>query len=188
MTNNTPQQPNVFGFEALVNRLYAFVDALAPSKRKTYGLGWLGIAVLFAVAASVPLGDNLRWVSASVGWPAGIIVFALVLSVFRVTRLKDLSILNYKTTTPPRKRVPVVMIGLVLIAIVLISTSSFLPLGVGGTIIIFSALLAYQVIRRTPEELALAAQGLPDPRELPEDEDEEYIYDDEDNEEEQRTK
>lgn len=173
MSNNQPRQTNSFGFEALLNRLYTFVDNLEPSKRKSYGIGWLVIAILLAGVASVPLGDNLRWVAAVVGWPAGVILFALALSLVRTTSIKNWGIFSYKERVPPKKRVSAVIIGLVIVAILLISVSRYAPLGVGGTVMIFAALLAYQIIRRTPEELALAAQGIPDPREFDEEEEEE---------------
>jgi cobalamin synthase len=168
MTTPITPQPNPWGYDMLIHRLYAFVDSLNTSRRKTYGISWLVIAVLLATAASLPLPDGLRWVSVLVGWPAGVIAFALALALVHGTDLKNNSIFEYKERVPPKKRVSAVIIGLVVVAAILISTSSFLPSGVGGVIIIFSALLAYNVIRRTPEEMALAAQGLPDPREIPE--------------------
>lgn len=173
MTNNQVQQVNPWGFQALTDRLYAFVDSLNSSKRKTYGFTWLAIAIVLAVVASLPLPGSLRWVSAIVGWPSGVILFALTLAVIHGTSLKDTSLFHYKDRVPPRRRVPVVIIGLILVAVLLIATSSFIPTGVGGTIIIYAALSAYNIIRRTREELALAAQGLPDPREIPEDDEEE---------------
>lgn len=173
MTNNIPDQTNPWGFEALTNKLYEFADSLEGKRKTSYGIAWLIIAIILIVVASLPLGEGLRIVSVIVGWPAGVILFALILSTIHSTKLHDLEIFRYKEVAPPKKRVSAVVIGLVFVAALLIATAAYVPVGLGGTIMILSALAAYNIIRRTKEELALAAAGLPDPRELPDDEDEE---------------
>ena len=171
-SNQKEQTVNVWSVESLTQRLYDFVDSLSDAKRKSYGIAWLVIAVVLMVVASIPLDASLRWVSVLVGWPAGVILFCLGLSLVHTSSLKDTELFRYKERVPPKKRVPAVILGLIVVAVILITTSAFIPLGVGGTLMIFAALTAYNVIRRTKEEILLASQGLPDPRELPEEEEE----------------
>lgn len=173
MTNDKTEQINPWGFEALTNKIYDFTDSLEEKKQISYGAAWLAIAIILMVIASIPIGENLRIVSVIVGWPAGVILFALSLAIVHATKLRDLPIFDYKITTPPKKRATTVTIGLIIVAALLIATSAYVPVGVGGTVMIFSALTAYNIIRRTKEELALAAAGLPDPRELSDEDEEE---------------
>jgi uncharacterized membrane protein len=133
-----------------------------------YGIGWFAIAAVLITVASLPLGDGLRWVSAIVGSPAGVIIFLLFIGIIHSTRLNDMMFFRIKETTPPRKRVPLVVVGLIIIAGTLIAGGGAVPIGVGGSIVVAISLGAYNIIRRSPEELAWAARGLPDPREIEE--------------------
>jgi len=168
MSTVQPQQTNPWGFESLLTRFYDFIDSMTPSKRKVYGFGWLAIAAVLMAIASLPLGDGLRWVSAIVGSPSGVILFLLAVAVIHSTSLNEMSLFKIKQNIPPRKRVPLVAVGLIVVAATLIASSSVIPIGVGGSIVVAIALGSYNIIRRSPEELRWAAQGLPDPREIEE--------------------
>lgn len=164
--NNDQPQQFLFGLETLTQRLYDYVDTLSSSKRKTRGAVWLGIALVFIIVASLPLPDFLFWLSPIIGLPAGIILFAFILSLLRVTRAKDWKLVKIKEWAVPRKRVTYVIIGVILFATFLIFSSTWLPQGVGGALTIVVALSSYNIVRRTPYELELAAKGIPDPRDF----------------------
>lgn len=164
---------NPLDVEPVMTRFYDFVDGIAPEKRKLYLFGWLGIAVALIVAASIPLGQSLRWVSATVGFPAGVILFMAALALIHTTRLKNASIFRLKEFVPPSRRVVLVIIGGVILIALLFMSSTWMPFGVGGALVIVGALTAFNTIRRSPTELELARQGIPDPRELDFDDDDE---------------
>lgn len=166
MTNIQPT--NQYGFDALMDRFYSFVNNLSAGQRKGYLIGWSLVSLVLIVGASLPLGADLRWISAVVGSPAGVIVFLILAGVVETTNLKNSALFQFKENNPPRRRVSVVLFGLALVAVALIASSPILPLGVGGTIVIVVALTSYNIIRRTPDEILLAQQGLPDPREIEE--------------------
>jgi hypothetical protein len=181
-TENVNENPNSWGFEALTVRLRNFVDSLEPSKRKTYWFIWLAIAAVLIVASSLPLPDNLNFIRPVVGTPAGLIVFALGLSIVYGTKIGEWNLFNYKEEVIPKKRVTPVLIGLTIVAALLIVAGSWMPVGVGGSIMVAAALTAYNIIRRTPYEIELAMKGIPDPREyeLEEEEEQEYYSEEED--------
>lgn len=178
-TESVNENPSTWGFEALTTRLHNFVDSLDSSKRTLYWFIWLFIAAVLIVAASLPLPDALGWIRPIVGTPAGIIVFALGLSLIYGTTLGELNIFSYKDNVIPRRRVTPVLIGLTIVAAILIAVGSWLPPGIGGSIMVASALAAYNIIRRTPYEIELATKGIPDPREYEAEEAEEAEYYDE---------
>lgn len=160
------QPQSQWGFDALMERFYLFVNELSSTQKKTYLIGWSLVSIVLIVGASLPLGADLRWVSAIVGSPAGVIVFLILAGVVETTNLKDSNIFKFKQNNPPKRRVSIVAFCLAVLGVGLIAVSSFLPLGVGGTIVVVAALTSYNIIRRTPEEIALAQQGIPDPREI----------------------
>lgn len=180
MTDSKPREKdtrpvwNPLDVDPLMTRFYNFVDGVAPSKRRAYLLGWVALAVVLCVAASIPLDSSLRWVSATIGFPAGIILFAAALAVIHTTRVGDASVFRLKETVPPSRRVVYVIIGAVILAALLFMASPWMPFGVGGAIVIIAALTAFNTLRRSPEELELARQGIPDPRELELDDDEDF--------------
>jgi hypothetical protein len=175
-TENINENPNTWGFEALTVRLRNFVESLDSGKRKVYWFVWLGIAAVLIVASSLPLPDQLSLIRPIVGTPAGVIVFALGLSLVYGTSLGEWNIFNYKDNVIPKRRVTPVLVGLTLVAALLIVSASWMPIGVGGSIMVAAALTAYNVIRRTPYEIELAMKGIPDPREYEIEEAEEAAY------------
>lgn len=162
------QQQNQWGFESLIDRFYAFIEGLTDGQRRNYLIGWSFVSVALIVGASLPLGADLRWVSALVGSPAGVIVFLILAAIVNSTNLRNFKLFSFRQDNPPKRRVSIVAFVLVIVAVTLIASSSFLPVGIGGTLVIVAALTSYNVIRRTQEEILLAQQGLPDPREMDE--------------------
>lgn len=165
-TNNT--EPEVWGFELLVNKVKNFVQTSESGTLKTYLIVGLIISAVLMVAASLPYGEGFTWVSPLTGVPAGIILFALILGLIYGTPLGETRMFLWKENTPPKKRIAPVGVGIAIVFALLIAANSWLPLGVGGAIMVVTALTAYNLIRRTPYEIKLSLQGIPDPREYEE--------------------
>lgn len=179
MTNNSSETPNTltpnpWGFEVLINRLYDFVDGLEGRKRVITTITWVVIAAVLITAASFPLPEYLSFISPIVGFPAGIILFALILSAIHTTRLKEWKIFQLRETTPQKRRLPVaILLGVSMFVIIIFAGNQIpggLPTGVGGAIMIATVLSIYNTIRRTPYEMELSLKGEPDPREYSDDE------------------
>jgi amino acid transporter len=165
------EQETPAGFGQMYDSFLSFVERTPSKQRRTYMIGSLVVAAILIVLASLPLNIS-TWVFVLIGFPAGLIVFANCVALTHFTRLRDSKAFTYKDRVPPTKRIKTVGLGIVVIVAILISLGGLIPYGLGGTIVITLALFAYNIIRRTPDELRLAKLGLPDPREF-ENEDEE---------------
>lgn len=180
-----PETENSFGVQTIMNRFYSFVDGLDKQKRVTYGIVWTIIALVLMIVTSLNFGEALSWVAPLLGWPAGIILFGLAISIVRTTNLKNMQLFQFKDRVSPSNRVVPVLVGVAIAIVCVFFITDFLPRGFGGAFVILIALTAFNIIRRTPEEIDLAKKGLPDPRELQYElnddieEDKNYYYDDE---------
>ena len=166
-TPKTPsQQPNAI--QSILDGFLGRVDSWGKSQRTTYAVATSVAILVLAVAASLPLweGLGLRWVSTVIAAPAGVLLFFLGLAVVHSTGLKEWALFRTKEMFPPRIRVIYVIMGLLAIGSILLFSAAWMPVGAGGTIVIATALTAYNTIRRSPEELRYAQLGLPDPREV----------------------
>jgi hypothetical protein len=188
MAENTENEPEASGAESMINRFYSFVDELDQKKRVTYGISWCLVAVVLIVAASIPLPEGLKWVAGVAGAPAGVIIFLLILAFIRTTGLRNLPAAKIREEKTPRRRLTVALSIVGVVALLLILTSAYIPFGVGGVAIVVAALSAFNIARRTPQEIAWARQGIPDPRELGDfdNDDDEYLDDDDYEEEDTR--
>lgn len=178
--------PAKYGMEDLVSRLYTMVDAWDGRKRVVQGIVWFLIACVLMVAATLPLPDFLNFVRPIVGIPAGVILFSLIISIIHVTSLRDKKLFLLRENYPQSRRVPVALVGLAILVFLTVASSSWLPSGCAGAILIAGVLGVVNIIRRTPYESQLALQGLIDPREYVEKEfvdDENYFSDDIEDEE-----
>ena len=166
MTDPSPSQ-RVAGFDGLYNRFLDHYDEASPStRRRDLILAILG-AVILATLASLPLPDMAGWrevLQVVVGFPAGILTFGVIIAIGQYTRFSDLSVMGWKENHSFRSRVRTISIFGVIFAAALIVAQGTIPFGLGGTIVIALALLGYNLARRTPEEIELAKQGIPDPR------------------------
>lgn len=174
MSDNSEDKPVVspYGFEDIIRRFYDFVDKLG-TRKTVHAVVWFVIAIVLAIAASLPLPAGLSWITPIVGIPAGIIIFALGLGVVHSTKLKYWAMFQVKEKYSQRRRVVPALFGAGAVVAVLIISAGVIPTGVGGAIIVATALTVYNVIRRTPYEIELANKGIPDPREYSEEEYEE---------------
>lgn len=167
---------NLGGFEQIYSSFLSFLEDLGPSKRKVWALVSLIVAVTLTTLASfVPVilsgvgqKELSMWVSVLIGFPAGLIVFGNLAGVAHFTRVKDWGISQYKERYPQSRRMRDSALISVLIIATLIVAGGKIPQGLGGIIVITLALFAYNTIRRTPDELKRAQLGLPDPREIKE--------------------
>lgn len=129
------------------------------------------------MVASLPYPPALSWVTAIAGAPAGVIVFLLGLSVIYYGDNDQNKIFQYKNKVPQQKRLLPAFVGSIIAVTILITSSTWLPKGVGGVMMIVIVLSAANFIRRTPYEIELTMKGLPDMRGVTEDEDLEYDED-----------
>jgi len=162
----------VGGFEQTYSSFLSYVGKMTHGSRVGAVVISLTVAAILIVLASLPFLNLSYWIYVLIGFPAGIIVFANLVALFHFTRIKDSSLFTYKDRVPPRRRMQTVAITAVGVVVVLILFGGTIPRGLGGTIVITLALLAYNLIRRTPEEVRLAQLGLPDPREIEKEEEE----------------
>lgn len=173
------QEPQIInnpaGFDALYQAFLRFVEDMPSAKRKTWSVVSLIIATLLTVAASLPFPAIPSWVFVLIGFPAGLIVFANCVAFGHFTKIRDSRLFAYKENNPPSRRLKTTGIVAVVIITILIVIGGSLPYGLGGVVVITLALFGYNTIRRTPEEIELAKQGIPDPREYNEDDPEEEV-------------
>lgn len=176
------------GIESMLQNYYNFLQTNEKSKLIKYGIAWGLVAVVLIVVASIPLPDAFTWVSGIAGAPAGAILFLGILALIQLTNLKDLPLAKIREEKSPRQRMPIAL-GIIFAAFVLLLLiAPYIPFGVGGVTIVVAALSAFNIARRTPQELDWARQGIPDPREfIIEDDntDEQYDLDEEDDEDQQ---
>ena len=162
-------------FSTLYDRYVLWLDALGRGKRLRWALGSLAIATALIVLASLTFLNLWEWVYVVIGVPAGVILFLNLVGAAYFTRLSETQLVAYKETYPPARRVRDSAIGVISFLVLLLVAGTYIavPKGVGGALIILVALSAFNIVRRTPEEIRYSVAGLPDPRELREDDDSE---------------
>lgn len=158
----------VEGFGTYYDRYVTWVTSLSSGKKVSFlFIGLLLIAVLSAVA-SVPFFTDewYLWVQAVIGFPAGVILFAVLVGIAYNTSYKNTEFFELKERFSHNQRLRMVAISAVIIIIIFIFFGRYLPYGVGGTLVVAILLTIYNLMRRTPQEVALARQGIPDPRDV----------------------
>jgi hypothetical protein len=168
---SAPSAPQ--GFEALYTSFLKFLDNLGAGKRTAWAVVSLIIAAALITLASVTpllLGTNdlSLWVSVLIGFPAGVLVFGNFVGLVHFTGVREWGVSSYKDRRPQTRRIRDVALWTIAVVAVLIAAGGHIPRGVGGVVVITLALFAYNIIRRTPEELKRAQLGLPDPRDITE--------------------
>lgn len=148
------------------------VTALSSGKAKTFLYTGLVLSVILSASSSLLFSFNLlgSWVPALIGAPAGVILFLLGLGLIYRTKIKEWAFFQIRESLSFRQRVRRVLICFVLYVLVSFPLSGFIPYGIGGSLLICLTLGSLAFGRRTPEELKLAEAGLPDPRDISEDE------------------
>ena len=145
------------------------VTNMAHSKAVTLSVIGLVVSSLLITASSIlyHYGIMGSWLPALIGTPAGIILFLLGLGlVYRNPNINNWTVFQMREDLSFRQRGKRVIIWVVAYLVLFIPLGSFIPYGLGGSLIICLALTAVTTMRRTEEEFQLAQQGIPDPRDL----------------------
>lgn len=170
--------------DPFLERFYSWVDKTPVSKIKTLTFSVVAAVVVVSVLfAFLPLNTLFRYISAIIGLPFGIIVAFTIVGLLHVrNKAKAKEDANYvpsRLRHSPTQRRRSAMIWGVVVLIASIAGNQFVPYITGGVIVTALLLVGYNFIRRTPEEIARDNEGLPDPRDIVEnDEDDELVSDD----------
>jgi len=148
------------------------VLGMSSQKVKTYTIAGLLVSAALITGASVLYAMDIMgsWVPATIGSPAGVILFLIALGFVYRKEEKDWSFFQMRTRLSFRQRVRRIFIWLAIYAVIFIPLGRYIPYGLGGAILILLVMTCIVFCRRTPTELALAQQGLPDPRDISEEE------------------
>jgi len=162
--------------DELFERFRNFVNGLSSSAWKARAVGAGVISVLLIAASSfLFVFTGNQWIATAVGSPAGFLIFLLGLGIVYRSG-SEWGITKIRENRSFRSRLKIVATLFIIFALVFIPLGNYIPYGLGGTILIVITLSALTIARRTPYELALVAQGVPDPRDLGDaDDDEELV-------------
>lgn len=153
-------------FTTLSNR----IDKIPVGKGKKAVITWSIVAVILMAASSVLFHFNWvgTWIPAIIGAPAGLILYLMGLGLVKRTQMGEWSLFNLRETRSFKNRLKLIAIWFAVYVVVFIAVSQFIsvPYGVGGAVLITLFMTSLAVARRTSYELELAKQGLPDPRDL----------------------
>lgn len=150
---------------------------LTPQKAKTLAYTGGVISVVLITISSLMFYFNWlgSWIPALIGSPAGVILYLIGLGLVYRAKIGEWEIFRMRENYSFKQRLRRVLITLAVYAAVMITIGRFIPYGLGGAILIVTVMTAIATCRRTPEETLLLNQGLPDPRDL-EEEDEKDNY------------
>lgn len=158
------------GFGYFYDRFVNWVIAMPSKKRKSNLILGSIIVIVLTVLASIKFvpASWYIWVQTIIGLPAGIIFFGILVGLSKTTRVGEWSIFQFKANNSAAQRIKKLLIVIAIIVIFFILIGPILAnyYGVGGTLMTAIFLTVYNVLRRTPEEIALAKQGIPDPRDI----------------------
>jgi hypothetical protein len=148
------------------------VIGMSSQKVKTYTIIGLVVSAVLITGASLLYAMNIlgSWVPATIGSPAGVILFLLALGFVYRNEEKEWSLFQMRERLSFRQRIRRIFIWLAIYAVIFIPFGRYIPYGLGGAILISLVMACIVFCRRTPTELALAQQGLPDPRDISEEE------------------
>lgn len=144
------------------------LDKVPAGQGKSAAIKWGIVALVLIVASSVLFHFKWlgTWVPAIIGSPAGLILYMIGLGLVTRTELGQNSVFQMREELSFKQRLKKVGVGLAVYALIFIPLGRFIPYGLGGALLIFLVMTALTVLRRTPQELLWAKQGVPDPRDL----------------------
>lgn len=146
------------------NKLSKWFDSLTEANLKTFMIVASILSVILITLASLSSIFGFEsFIEVIIGTPAGILV-AIILYYFM--EYKKHLVTKYKQNVLYKKRVTNVIISWAILMPVLIFSSAYIPVGVGGVLIINAFLWSVVVLRRTDDEFYYYMNGLIDPREL----------------------
>jgi hypothetical protein len=157
-------------FFTLSNKL----DKVPAGQGKSAAIKWGIIAGLLIAASSVLFYLNSvgvlpwvgTWIPALIGAPAGVILYMIGLGLVQRTTIGQWSIFHMRENLSFKQRLKRVAVWFAVYALVFIPLGRFIPYGLGGAILITLIMSALTAVRRTPQEMSWAKQGVPDPRDL----------------------
>lgn len=162
------------------------LDKIPEGQGKSASIKWGTLAAILITASSVlfylgrvgVLPWVGTWIPALIGSPAGVILYLIGLGVVTRTDIGKWQLFHMRKDYSFKQRMKRIVFWFALYALVFIPLGRYIPYGLGGAILITLVMSALTVARRTPEEIILAKQGLPDPRDLvDEDEMDDYTED-----------
>lgn len=172
MAKPNKEETQYEGFGYFYDRFVNWVIAMPSNKRKTNLILGSIIVLILTTLASLPLIDAswYIWVQTILGFPAGVILFGILLGLSKTTRIGEWGIFQFKANNSAAQRIKKLLVVIAVVVIIFILLSPFLSnyYGLGGVIMTVIVLTIYNLFRRTPEEIALAKQGILDPRDLKE--------------------
>lgn len=146
------------------NKLSKWFDSLTNANLKTFVIVSSVVALILMVLASLSSVFGFdSYIEVIIGTPAALIVAVLL---YYFLEYRKLIVTKYKNNVLHKKRVTNVIIFWAVLLPVLIFSSDYIPVGLGGVLIINSFLWSVVVLRRTDGELYYYMNGLVDPREL----------------------
>lgn len=163
------------GFASMYDRYVNYVHSLSSSQRKSkLILAVVSIIVLAGGSSAlsfIPLFTSEWgiWVQTIIAFPAGILAFAIFIGIQKTTKMNSWKISDFKENYSHRQRIKRVSISLVVIVALLIAArdfTQFIPYGLGGALMTALILTCYNLLRRTPQEIVFASQGIIDPRDI----------------------
>lgn len=158
------------------------VNKVPVGKGKAAIIQWGIIAFILIAASSVLFYLKVvgTWVPALIGAPAGVILFLIGLGVVKRTTVGEWSIFQMRENYSFKQRLRRIAFWFATYALVFIPFGTYIPYGLGGSILILLVMSALTTARRTPEEILMAKQGIPDPRDLAEIDDKDDYTEEED--------
>lgn len=159
------------GFSYMYDRYVRWVTTITSGKRRSLFIVGLLIIAVLTTLGSLKLvdADWWVWVQTIVAFPAGIILFAILVGFEKTTTVGDWEISKFKEKYSHIQRIRNLAITFAIVAAALIIFGHYLPYGLGGAIMVAALLIGYNALRRTPNEVALATKGIIDPRDIQKD-------------------
>lgn len=173
-------------FNSIFGNMATKIEDMTNTEYKNKATLYTLIATTLITASSLLYIFNIQstWLPGFIGAPSGILLFWLGYSLTLRTRIGEWEIWDKREEFSFKKRLAttgwVALIGLIII-FALFPHVPYLY-GIGGAIFVASLITIACYLRKTPYELELDEEGLPDPRDLSEFDLEEYDFEDEDGE------
>lgn len=158
------QAHEVSPMSALEEQFLKRIQGMSSSQRTTYTIVGALAGVALLVFASLPFFTLPQWAQTVIAFPAAIIFF-LIISGFIHLREERKEVKFKEKHSFRARRSFGLYAGVGLIVIILV-VGTKIPYAVAGSLLVVGALLILNMLRRTPEELAIAEAGLTDVRDL----------------------
>ncbi|MBC9705829.1 MAG: hypothetical protein H9W81_12830 [Enterococcus sp.] len=152
--------------DGMFEKYYQKIDSWSSGNRKT--MSFILFALIIAGTTLAAMFDLERWIQVAVGVPLGIGLFGFALgwNYFRteIKKGEDSSYLSLREKNSPRQRVRLALIATGVFIVISIAVQAFIPYLLGGVLALCYMLSAISFLRKTPEEIDMEVNGIPDPR------------------------